>query len=111
MTVINATPFEWNIFGSGPVSAGPVFTYPASGKVARIIVTELGTSQGPEIWYESIGYGEIEEIPEPEDGTYYIVSLAVALAGRRRGDLFAPYKKLYDTDGKLLGCRYLQKVI
>lgn len=66
--------------------------YPASGKVARVesVFSNFCCS------ISKVFYGEIENLPEPEDGTYYIVSAMVLAANnsqprcRRRGDLVAP---------------------
>ena len=111
MTVINMTPYDWNVYGSGPISAGPVQVYPASGKVARLIAVELGTIQGPELWYEEVRYEGLQEFDDPKPGVFHIVSLVVAIAGRDRGDLLTPYKKVKNSEGHIIGCRYMQKVI
>ena len=66
--------------------------YPASGKIARVENTFSNFCCG----ISKVFYGEIENLPEPEDGTYYIVSAMVLAANnskpkcRRRGDLVAP---------------------
>ena len=66
--------------------------YPATGKIARVANTFSNFCCG----ISKVFYGEIENLPEPEDGTYYIVSAMVLAANnsqprcRRRGDLVAP---------------------
>ena len=66
--------------------------YPASGKVVRVENTFSNFCCG----ISKVFYGEIENLPEPEDGVYYIVSAMVLAANndkpryRRRGDLVAP---------------------
>ena len=66
--------------------------YQASGKVARVKNTFSNFCCG----ISKVFYGEIENLPEPEDGTYYIVSAMVLAANnskprcRRRGDLVSP---------------------
>ena len=66
--------------------------YPTSGKVARVANTFSNFCCG----ISKVFYGEIENLPEPEDGTYYIVSAMVLAANnskpiwRRRGDLVVP---------------------
>ena len=66
--------------------------YPATGKVARVENTFSNCCCG----ISKVFYGEIENLPEPEDGVYYIVSAMVLAANnsqprcRRRGDLVAP---------------------
>lgn len=66
--------------------------YPASGKVARVENTFSNFCCG----ISKVFYGEIENLPEPEDGVYYIVSALVLAANNdksvwgRRGDLVSP---------------------
>lgn len=66
--------------------------YPATGKVARVENVFSNFCCG----ISKVFYGEIENLPEPEDGVYYIVSAMVLAANNnkprhsRRGDLVAP---------------------
>ena len=66
--------------------------YPATGKVARVENTFSNFCCG----ISKVFYGDIENLPEPEDGVYYIVSAMVLAANnskprcKRRGDLVAP---------------------
>lgn len=66
--------------------------YPVTGKVARVENTFSNFCCG----ISKVFYGEIENLPEPEDGVYYIVSAMVLAANnskpiwRRRDDLVAP---------------------
>lgn len=63
-----------------------------SGKIARVSNIFSNFCCG----ISKVFYGEIENLPEPEDGVYYIVSAMVLAANnskprcRRRGDLVAP---------------------
>jgi hypothetical protein len=111
MEIINLTPHDIDVYGFSlnPVD-GPMFTYPASGKVARIAVIELGTQQGPDVWYEMVQYGHLEGLPPKEEGKKYIVSLVCALAVRGRDDILAPYIEVRNEKGTMVGCRYLQMV-
>jgi hypothetical protein len=49
-------------------------------------------------------YGEITGLPDPEDGTRYIVSALVAQAARRT-DLLVPSDLIRDSEGRVIGCR------
>ena len=66
--------------------------YPATGKIARVENTFSNFCCS----ISKVFYGEIENLPEPEDRVYYIVSAIVLAANnsqprcRRRGDLVAP---------------------
>jgi hypothetical protein len=113
MKIVNYTPHDINVYGSSqtPLEDGPIFTYPKSGKVARPATIELGTMQGPDVWYELVEYGRLDGLPpRDEPGTLYIVSLVCALAARERDDLLAPYIEVRNDKGTIIGCRYLQKV-
>jgi hypothetical protein len=85
MEIINLTPHDIDVYGIrlDTLEEGPIFTYPASGKVARIAVIELGTQQGPDVWYEMVQYGHLEGLPPKEEG---------------------------NEKGTIIGCRYLQMV-
>ncbi|KNZ70326.1 hypothetical protein Tfer_0886 [Thermincola ferriacetica] len=54
--------------------------------------------------------GRVENLPDPEEGTFYIVSLAVAQAARHRRDLLVPNDTVRDEQGKIIGCRSLATV-
>lgn len=66
--------------------------YPASGKVARVANTFSNFCCG----ISKVFYGDIENLPEPEDGIYYIVSAMVLAAEKskpsqyQRHDLVSP---------------------
>ena len=62
--------------------------YHPSGKVARVENKFSNFCCG----ISKVFYGEIENLPEPEDGTYYIVSAMVLAAAKEKGrtDVVAP---------------------
>jgi hypothetical protein len=84
---------------------------PPSGKVARVATIELGTgvSNNSGRMFEWVQYGHVHDLPQPEPGTDYIVSLVVALACHR-DDLLAPYVEVRNSDGTMIGCRFLQRI-
>lgn len=65
-------------------------TFPPSGKVARVS-SSPGELLDP-AWgiYAPPTFGEIENLPEPVEGTTYIVSSMVAMNCSRRRDVVAP---------------------
>ena len=88
LTIINLTPHTIKI------NSGKEF--PPSGMVARVSA-QFSLTTSPELLKEEIyiytvEYGEIEGLPEPEEGKLYIVSAMVLEAGKRigRNDLLAP---------------------
>ncbi len=54
--------------------------------------------------------GQVDNLPDPEEGTVFIVPLAVAQAARHRGDLLVPNDTVRDEQGKIIGCRSLATV-
>lgn len=61
--------------------------FPPSGKVARVTSKY---SQFDENGIASVVFGEVQHLPEPEDGITYIVSALVAAACHDRKDVVSP---------------------
>lgn len=55
-------------------------------------------------------YGEVSGLPEPKEGTIYIVSAIVAKAVQNRTDVFIPAKTLRDSNGNIIGCIGLARI-
>jgi hypothetical protein len=55
-------------------------------------------------------YGEVTDLPEPEEGTIYIVSGMVAAAAPRP-DVMSPGTLVRDDQGKPMGCLGLRRSI
>jgi hypothetical protein len=106
--LVNLTPHEVVVLDANNV----VLRVPPSGQVARVAVKEelVGTVNGVPVYRTT--YGAIEGLPEPEQGTIYIVSLLVlqAMAGKR-SDLVAPNTSptplgaVRDAQGRIIGVR------
>ena len=81
-TIVNMTPHSVNL--GGHIVA-------PSGQVARVSTTyeEVGEVVPCLPIYRTV-YGAVEGLPEPEDGTVYLVSGMVAAACPDRPDVFAP---------------------
>ena len=58
----------------------------------------------------SAKFGEVEGLPEPQEGTIYIVSNLVAQAVPDREDVFFPDDLVRDEHGNVIGCRALGKI-
>lgn len=96
---VNLTPHEVNI---GDLD------FPASGTVARVVVEhhEIGEHAGVPLLVGS--YGEVSNLPEPEEGVLYIVSAAVRTALPERKDLASPAHLVRDEEGRIIGCQALE---
>lgn len=56
-------------------------------------------------------YGEIIGLPEPQPGTFYVVSALVAQAAAgRRTDLLVVNDTVRDQEGRIVGCRGFARI-
>ena len=85
-----------------------------SGLVARVSskTEEIGEIVTPEgtIPVTQTVFGEVENLPTPEDGTAYIVSSLVASRVPDRKDVFIPNQSVRDDKGRIIGCLSLGKI-
>ena len=69
-----------------PIVLNNGVNYPPSGNVARVSSSH---SQFDENGIASLSFGEVEGLPEPQEGVYLIVSAMVAQAAKR-SDVVSP---------------------
>lgn len=62
-----------------------------------------------EIPIKHVQYGHITNEPPQVQDTFYVVSLATALAVRGRWDFLVPYREVRNLKGTVIGCRALAK--
>ena len=109
MTIINLTPHPINIVDE----EGNVIKVFESAGVARAAQedVEIGTLEGISIIETT--FGEIVDLPEYSQGTYYIVSAitakAASLSGRSTLDLLLTGKTVRNSDGQIIGCQALAR--
>lgn len=132
--IINLTPHSIDIYGedapdviaTGPGGVPlrkPVTTLPASGRVARITEQEIGqvyphgTRTTLPAGVTLVEYGHVIELPpvtsDPNnrEQTWYVVSLATALAVPGRPDLLVPWRQVRNAAGTVVGCRGLARPV
>ena len=125
MTLINATPHSITLVSREGVEQDSKKQFiaeaeaveilreiPPSEILARVSMVNLPAGEIDGIPIESVIYGEIEGLPEPQEGLYYIVSGLVAAAATKIGrkDCLAPGALVRDKKtGVILGCLFLQK--
>lgn len=107
--LVNLTPHTINIV-LGPQTTIRV---PPSGKVARVnSVTEVTTPIADIVPVVRTKFGDIEGLPNAEDGTIFITSTLVAQVAARQGrtDVVAPdtNSAIRDEDGRIVGVKRLQ---
>lgn len=98
MKFINLTTHDLTIV----LENGDDLILPASGEVARVT---FSTQQVDEIdgilIYKTIYEPEITGLPEPQDGTIFVVS-SLAAQTVKRPDVLAPTKLIRDDDGQVI---------
>jgi hypothetical protein len=95
---INLTPHDINVDER---------TVPTCGQVARCqeISYPVSTHAGVELINRI--YGEVLDLPKPEQGVIYIVSAMVRMALPYRNDLASPGDLVRDKNGQITGCKNL----
>lgn len=100
MNIVNLTPHTINIFNTVQEQ---VLSVPSSGQ-ARCAVQEKQTGSIGEVLLFETTFGDVDGLPEPQDGTIFIVSLLVRQAMPERKDLYSPGKLLRNEQGQPIGC-------
>ena len=77
---------------------------PASGRVARVKTSTRKSSEFIGFPIFETTFGEVEGLPEPQEGTMYIVSALCMNACPERYDLLSPGNLLRDENGVPCGC-------
>jgi len=109
MKVINLTPHNVNVwFGEDHT-----MSFPRSDNPARIAVTaepiiSIPTQLGDIPVVRNV-YGDIHNLPAPEDGVVYLVSIVVLTQCAGRCDVFAPDTSpdgvIRDSEGKIVAVK------
>ncbi|MGC8979409.1 hypothetical protein [Caldisericum sp.] len=97
--VVNLTPHAVKIEGYGEI--------PASGQVARVaeVVVSEKLVEGLKILEKR--FGQVLNLPEPQPGVFYFVSLAVAQIAHRP-DVVSGADYVRDEKGNIVGVKSLQ---
>lgn len=102
------TPHEINIVTE---DGKAVKSIPASGAIARCAVARTADGEIDGIPVSATSFGAVEGLPDPSEGTYYIVSGVIASAAKGRSDLFVPDELVRDSSGKIIGCKGLARQV
>ena len=104
MNIINLTPHPIVVIAED----GEPVTFPASGTVARVTESRQDAGDVCGIPVSRIVRSSVENLPQPEPGTIYIVSGIVLSACAGRADVFAPDTgagAVRDDAGRIIGTR------
>ena len=103
--IINLTPHTINVLGEDGVLKT---SFPSEG-IARASQTAEHVGELDGIELVSMKFGKTEDLPAPEEGVFYIVSVITANAakaeGRRTDDLVITADPVRDADGRIIGCK------
>ena len=107
--IINLTPHEISIVNE----EGNVIKVFESAGVARAAQNDVQIGMLEGIPIIETKFGEPVDLPEYNQGTYYIVSAltakAASLSGRNTRDLLLTGKTVRNSDGQIIGCQALAK--
>lgn len=103
--MVNLTPHTINFITNGiKIAIEP------SDEIARVTCTSKIVDIINEIPVTENEYGEVTGLPDPEEGTIYIVSSLVAQRCKDRNDVFIPSDSIRDEKGRIIGCKSLGRV-
>lgn len=103
--IINLTPHEVTF-----VKEGGNVVVPASGQLARLTTEAVTIGEIDGIPVTATKYGDVTGLPDPTEGTVYIVSSLVAQRVPDRTDVFIPSESIRDEAGRIVGCKSLGRV-
>ena len=107
MQIVNLTPHSITFVDD---AGNTVLTVEPSGQVARCSVTREKIGEINGIPVNKSRFGKVENLPEPAEGTIYIVSALTAQAVPEREDVFIVDDAVRDEQGRIIGCRALAHV-
>lgn len=106
MTIINCTPHALTFMNA---DNEVIRILEPSGIIPRVSTTSKVVGNLLGIPEEITEFGEVENLPEPEEDTVYIVSTLVAQACPGRQDLRTPGQQVRDDKGRVIGCKSLTR--
>lgn len=111
-TIVNLTPHDLAVYDGEQVGlAAPRTTVPARIREVRsdpYSVTLNGTAT-PVV---DLSYADdVTGLPQPVDGTWYVVSRITAQALRHRADLLFPIDEVRNDSAQIVGCRALGRFV
>lgn len=105
--ILNLTPHSISFIGD---DGNIISVIDPSGQLARVSARTVRTGEISGIPTSETEYGEVESLPDPQDGVIYIVSSLVASRCQDRDDVFIPNESVRDSQGRIIGCKSLGRV-
>jgi hypothetical protein len=108
INIVNCTPHPVNIINQ---NTGQIVTIPKGEIIPRVasstqIIETIQTNFGA-IRITKNTFGKVENLPEPQHNTIFIVSAMVMNACPNRNDLLCPNESIRDEEGRITGCQSL----
>ena len=94
--IINLTPHTINVVGKAD--------FAPSGTVARVATTSTKSFDINGIPVNTTIFGDVVDLPQPSDDTFFIVSRLVKNAIPSRNDVVCPGLLIRDDKGQPIGC-------
>lgn len=107
MTIINLTPHAINFLRE---DNSVLATIEPSGTIARASQTREAVGEVNGIVVNQCSYGSVTGLPDPQDGTIYLVSALTAQACPERSDVFITDDAVRDENGRIIGCRAIARI-
>ena len=105
MEIKNLTPHALNLKINGEY-----VEYPPDGKVPRLSTVEVPIEGDFPFEAVTVEYGDIRDLPDPEEGIILVVSKMCADARPERRDLWYPTRFVRDETGRIVGCDALARI-
>ena len=106
-TLVNLTPHSITFVDD---VGNTVLTVEPSGQIARCSVTREKIGEINGIPVNQTRFGKVENLPEPQEGTIFIVSALTAQAVPEREDVFITDDAVRDEQGRIIGARALAHI-
>ena len=104
MQIVNLTPHTINIHSNGNVT-----NVAPSGNIARVSTKYQHSSTVSDINIYNCVYGDVDDLPDSQSNTIFIVSGLVKSAVPERVDVMSPGELIRDDNGKPIGCNGLRQ--
>ena len=100
MKLVNLTPHVINLRKED----GSMVDIAPSGQVARVDAVIVEVARVDDVIIRVATYGDVQGLPDPQEGVGYLVSGMVLSRVSGRADVFAPGNALRDDAGRVIGC-------
>ena len=109
ITLVNKTPHPVTlVLDDAKITLDPVLPIPRVSSHNVVTANYVITDENGTITREAPEFGEVIDLPEPQEGVVYIVSMLVAARANGRTDLVSPGRQLRNEAGQVIGCAGLQ---